>query len=380
MNNQQSARKILLIYFLTMLGSSLTTVVSFLSVETVNPSGSSVNNALAIRTLGFVLFSYLTPALLNKFGEKLSLIFAQAFGLIALLVLFVGFHSQEIILVYLGIMLTGLPSNITATGLLASLRSWISNPDQFRFYSSRRELIGGLTLSLAGFLSPILISHFGIEKLLFFDGLTYIFAILFLSLSIFPQHVPSAQNSFPHWKEFSRPEVFKFILVVSGSLALMATLPLIASSTEVRTIIGLDSHIFKSLWGIEGFVAIVASYLYPKMRKQKYALTAVHLNAWPLLAVGFVSFFELKFILLSLVPICFTIVFLEARDTLIISAKDDKRLVNNYIAITSLIRSAWGTLSPYILYDLFRWLGLLFSSLVLLAIQSLELLWRGKKT
>ncbi|HUP57519.1 MAG TPA: hypothetical protein VM598_08720, partial [Bdellovibrionota bacterium] len=53
----RAAKRLLLIYLVTMLGSSLTTVGTFISIESSLSSTYSLSLALSLRTLAFFAFS-----------------------------------------------------------------------------------------------------------------------------------------------------------------------------------------------------------------------------------------------------------------------------------------------------------------------------------
>lgn len=348
-----TANLLLFIYLITMLGSNLTTVSAFLSIESTLGSIDTLAYALSLRTAGFFVFGYITPYFLNKFGEKQTLLLAQFFGFFALGLLWAGFRVKHEALIYLGIVASGLPGNVMMITTVATLKHLISEPMQFRKISARREFLAGFTLAFAGLACPFLLDVTDLETVFLIDAFTYgvaLIGLLFLKLAI---HTPNSEFPlFPHPRTLLASGSSIFLLAVSGPLLLMAFLPMVASSAGFRSAFDLPSNLFRSMWAIEGIVAIIASTVYSKIflkYENKPIKIILALNGVFLIPLLLPINPLIKFLSICLVPLSFSIAFFNARDTLLISAKEDRVKTNYFASLGSLTRSTWGTLSPLFL-------------------------------
>lgn len=83
----------------------------------------------------------------------------------------------------------------------------------------------------------------------------------------------------------------------------------------------------------------------------------LRLNAALLAAVALPIPQIVKLGALFLIPLSYSIVFFEERDSLILAAGEDRRRVNVFSAVGSLVRSFYGTISPFLILTGFEGLG-----------------------
>lgn len=335
-----------------MIGSSLTTVSAFISVEGALGSATYLAWALSLRTAGFFAFSYFSPYLLNRFGEKLTILGAQFFGLFALTILGLGFESGNPFAICVGIVLAGIPGNLLVTGTVATLKQLVTDPDVFRRLSARREIMSGATLCFAGLVAPLVVPKIGLAMVFFLDAVTYlgaVIALLFLKLP--KQNIDSSFPVFPAPRLFLTSDARSFLLSVSGPLVLMATLPMLASSSAIRATLSLSSELFRSMWAIEGLVGVSAGLFYSRFGLKHQNLIVkmfTHVNVVFVLIVFLPVAETVKFLTLCMIPLTYSVAFFYDRDNLLLNAKDDRSLINVYAAFSGLTRSFWGSVSPFV--------------------------------
>ena len=347
--------RLILFFFVTSLGSALSSVAAFLSIENFFNSLIFLGIALSVRTLASALFSYISNNVIQKLGLHLSLLISQLFGCLALVVLFFGFYFNIFALTILGIILTGLPATFVAILLSIILRVSSENSDTFRKYSGRRELVFGIAMLLASLLAPLLLYKFSLNLVLLMDGFSYVCGFFLLTnLKLTEQLAPNENNeSIPLRKLFfSSKSVSSFLLKTSASLLLAGLLPLLASSSSIEFTANMPVLMRQWLWAIEDVTAISASLIYlifTVLRRQKWFESLVMLSGiWlliPLLFSGNTS------IVIAAIVICLLTDFSgqKFRDDLVISAGDDAHLIKAYSAIAQLQRNFIFFLSPLLL-------------------------------
>lgn len=367
--------RLLLFCFITSLGSALSSIASFLSIEHYFHSIILLSLALGAKTLSSAAFSYFVEKIIRKTGLRYSLLVSQVSGLLALVVLFLGFFFNSFAVTILGIMLTGIPSVFVSILITISLKVISEHDGMFRLYSGRRELLIGISLLLASILTPLLFLRYKLNTIFFIDALSYLFCIvLILKTNIRYDNVSNSKKSTLSFKLLftSSKEVQEFMLKTSGALLLAGMLPLLASSSKIEFTRYMPTVLRQWLWSIEDITAISASIFYLlfyalKSRKMIEAVLMLS-SVWliiPLFLENNIS------IIASVVILCVLIDYSaqKFKDDLIISANNNIELINFYSAISQFQRNFLFFVSPILISLLLTYTSTYCCVLVLFLIQ-----------
>ena len=90
--------RLILFFFVTSLGSALSSIATFLSIEHYFESLILLGIALSVRTLASAVFSAFSNDIIHRLGLAQSLLASQIFGCLSLAVLFLGFHFDIFII------------------------------------------------------------------------------------------------------------------------------------------------------------------------------------------------------------------------------------------------------------------------------------------
>ena len=366
--------RLILFFFVTSLGSALSSIASFLSIENYFRSLFFLGLALSVRTFASATFSYISNSIIHKFGLRKCLLLSQIFGCLALLVLYAGFHFNNFSLTLLGIMLTGLPSTFASILLTILLRVSSQDSANFRKYSGKRELVFGVAMLAASIMTPILLYKFSINTVLLIDVVSYIFGILLIiNLSFNEQaQLDSSETAGLGRLIFTSQPISTFMLKTSAALILAGLLPLLAASGSISFTADMPILLRQWLWSIEDITAISASLMYlifTILRAQTWFEELLMLSGiWlivPLLYLSNVS------VVISAIIICLLTDFSgqKFRDDLIISAGDNQKLIKAYSAISQFQRNFIFFLSPIILTILFTFTNIITTVIALICIQ-----------
>ena len=367
--------RLILFFFVTSLGTALSSIASFLSVEKYFQSLILLGFALSIRTLASAVFSYFANDIIQKLGLVRSLLVSQIFGCTALIVLFLGFHFDTFIITILGIVLTGLPSTFVAILISIILRISSDNSELFRKYSGRRELVFGIAMLISSILAPILLWKFSLNFVLLVDVISYLIGFsLIIKLKI-NERAPDEENNKPlplRQLALTSRNAQDYLIKTSASLLLAGLLPLLASSGKIQFTMDLPVLVRQWLWSIEDITAISASMLYllfAFLRKQKFFDIFVMLSGiWLVIPIIFAFNYS---IIIAVVVICLLTDFSgqKFRDDLIISAGNDANLIKANSALSLFQRNFIFFISPILLSVLFTYSNITTCVVVILAIQ-----------
>lgn len=352
--------RLILFLFVTSIGSALSGISAFLSVEHYFQSLIYLGFALSVRTLASAVFSYYANHVIEKLGFKLSLLVSQLFGCLALVVLYLGFYSNIFTVTLLGIILTGLPTTFVAILLSTILRVTAENGDLFRKYSGKRELVFGVALLLVAVLSPILLHFYSLNIVLLLDAISYV-AGLILLMNVHIKSHPSVTDEKPvriNNVVATSTNAKEFLLKISTSMVLCGLLPLLASSGKISFTAHLPVLLRQSFWVIETIAAISASSLYlafSVLRKHKWMDAILILNGVWLIGLIFANSIYSTVAIAAMICLLINLSYQKFRDDLIVSAGNDTGLIKAYSALSQLQRNVMMFLSPILISFLLRY-------------------------
>lgn len=367
--------RLILFFFVTSLGSALSSVASFLSVENLFQSLIVLGVALSARTLASAIFSYVANSVIQRFGLYTSLIVSQLFGFAALAVLYWGFSSGYFMIVLLGVMLTGLPTAFVGILLTIILRVTSKGSDEFRKYSGKRELVFGMGMLLASVIAPLLLYRFSLNTVLLMDAISYILGLMLILRLNLDAHVPPEGEHvrLPLRRLLGKSQpVNAFLLKTSASLLLAGLLPLLASSGKIEFTADMPVIFRQWLWAIEDVTAISASLMYlifSALRGQKWFNGLVMFSgAWLLVPIIFPGNIG---IVIAAVIICLLTDFSgqKFRDDLVIGAGNDSQLIRAYSSLAQLQRNFIFFISPILLTVLLSTYSTIITFFVIVIIQ-----------
>ncbi len=350
---------LILFYFITTFGSSLSGVSTFFSIEPYFKNIYYIGLALSARTLAGFLFSYLVPQIIARVGISRAFIISQIFGCASLIILLLGFHLKNFTFTLLGIMLTGLPSVLVAILLSITFKLTTKDEKLFRKYSGNRELSANIALLLATVISPILLLKFKINFIILIDGISYISALLLLCYIKIQNKTALETSNRPlnlsKRKIFLNADTGIFYFQISISLLLAGLIPLLASSSKLGITAGMPQLLREWLWLIEQLASIIACVFYvhiQKIIKNNLLTQFLLLNSVWLCLLRFNISYAI-FPALALTSFFMQLSFLRFRDDLILMAGNDSTLVHTYSAITLAQKNFIYFLSPLLLVTVF---------------------------
>lgn len=367
--------RLILFFFVTSLGSALSSIASFLSVEKYFESLILLGLALSVRTFASAVFSYKANAIIERLGLVKSLLVSQIFGCLALVVLFLGFHFDTFIITILGIILTGLPSTFVAILISIILRISSSNSDLFRKFSGRRELVFGVAMLISSILAPVLLWKFSLNFVLFIDVISYLTGFILIVNMKIDKPIPEQENkkSLPlRTHVLASKSAQDYMIKTSASLLLAGLLPLLASSGKIQFTMDLPVLIRQWLWSIEDITAISASVIYlffAIFRKQKFFEIVVMLSGiWLFVPIIFSYKYSIVF---AAAIICLLTDFSgqKFRDDLIISAGEDENLIKANSALAQFQRNFIFFLSPILLSILLTYTNMFLTVATIIFVQ-----------
>ncbi|HVV69216.1 MAG TPA: hypothetical protein VHE99_09350 [Gammaproteobacteria bacterium] len=357
---QVSKQKFLILfYFITAFGSSLSSVSTFFSIDPYFKNIYYIGIALGARTLAAFLFSYLVPKIIAWFGISRAFILSQIFGGLSLIVLLLGFQIKNFALTLLGIMLTGLPGVLVAILLSITFKLTTKDESLFRKYSGNRELSASIALLLATAISPLLLLKFKINFIILIDAISYVLALILLHF-INVQNNSALETSRPlnlsKRKIFLNADTVTFYTQISISLLLAGLIPLLSSSSQLGIIEGMPKLLQEWLWLIEQLTGIIACIFYVHIsRFIKSSLLSKFLllnSVWLCLLQFNISY--AIFPALAITSFFMQLSFLRFRDDLILMAGNDSTLIHAYSAITLAQKNFIYFFSPLLLATIFN--------------------------
>lgn len=359
----QFQRRILVFYAVTLFGSALSAIATFLSIEFFLGALVYLSLALSLKTAANASLSYLANRIIQRIGSRKSFIFTQLFGILSLGVLLLGFHYKSSLILLSGVVIAGLPGVLVNILMTENLRVITTSPDQFRKYSGTRELLAGIGMLMAAIAAPILLKTTNIFFILLIDATTFLTGFLILLNTPFPKIVTHEVNylSFRTITYFKHPDTWIYILLTSAALLLAGFTPLIASSNNIVISQKIPVFLKQSLWIIESLTIVAGSALYLSVRKWLTNLSGRFLlvvNGCFLLPLVLTLNMFAIFGMTLLISFSVWFSFMQFRDDFVLAAGQDYHRVRAYSAISELQRNLIFALSPLIL-------GYLFTNLVI---------------
>ncbi|MBV9575782.1 MAG: hypothetical protein JO149_04085 [Gammaproteobacteria bacterium] len=367
--------KLIIFLFVTSFGSALSSIATFISIESYFNSLIFLGVALSIRTFASALFSYYSNHIIQRLGLSNSLFASQIFGCMALFVLLFGFYYNNFGITILGIVLTGLPSSLVSILLTIILRISAKNQELFRKYSARRELFFGIAMLLASIFSPLLLMKFNLNTVLSLDIVSYIAGIFILTkINIVQLFLENDDEKIIKLEKiaFSSAITRSFMIKTSASLILAGLLPLLASSGKIEFTMDMPLLFRQWLWAIEDVTAIFASLIYlifVILWHQKWFDAILMLSGiWLAIPTIFTNTYT---VIIALISICILTDYSgqKFRDDLIVSAKNDSNLIKAYSALAQFQRNFIYFISPIFLSILFTYTNCLISLFFIISIQ-----------
>lgn len=258
--------KYLLFYFTTALGSAVSSIASFISIETAFKSITLLASALSLKTFVSAIFSYKSESIIKIIGIRKSFIYSQLFGCVSLVILYFGFKETNLIFTFTGIVFCSLPGALVAILLTILIKTNSTNDSMYRLLSAKREIIGAIVLLIASLFTPVLLWAFNLYYALIFDLSSYILGLFLLftlkfDINISIETKPAINNN-EMQDIFKSPFTWTFILQTTAALALIGLIPMLASSSRLPFSSQLNTHLREFLWTSEAITALVASTLY----------------------------------------------------------------------------------------------------------------------
>jgi len=360
MNNYKHAWCLLLFFLATQVGSSLSIVATFISVESAFGNLSLLGVALSFNTIIAVAFGYLMPSLSFRFGLSKVLAAGQIIGLISVGVFWQSFERKSILLLALAVVLAAFQRVSLGVALTAGLKKEIQDEDLYRKFSARREFIGGISMVVAGLAAPLIIHSLNLNWVWVIDFISFLIAFAILPFAkMGGTNLPKNQAPLPSFPLLTSPEYLRFFLSISAALLGIGLLPLMAGS---ETFFSQTSNFLiqlkKVLWSVEGLMALTAGIFYLRFHQFLRGKNILFLvNLWPLLIFSLWPSLATFILLVIWVPLTFNFAFMTLRDDLLVSCQNDHGKIEKMSAYATLARAALSSVSPLALgaaYGLFQ--------------------------
>jgi hypothetical protein len=370
-----SLQKILGFFVFTAVGSSLSSLATFLSIETYFHSIKYLGIALCLRTLSSGIFGYQSNRIIQKLGLHDSFLLSQSLGFLSIIVIFCGFHYQEFSIVLCGLILIGLPLTFSTILLTIAFKIGVDEDGLYRKYSGSRELIFGFSRLSACLLVPLLMFEFNLNTILVINAAAYLIGGLFL----FRSDLKSISK-----ENFSKPAIkinhlilmskntWVYVCQTTSSFLLAAFIPILASSENMELTKKLSPMLRQSLWSIEAVTMILSSILYlfaKRFRESKAVKTVLMLNGIFLTLLLLSTQTAVVMSVIVLVSISMMLAFYIFRDDYVIHAGADLRLIEAHAAFSSVQKDLIFSVSPVILTYIFANFGLNIAIISLLFLQ-----------
>lgn len=353
-----SLKSLLVFLFITGLGSSLSSLASFLSIDSYFHGALFLGVTLSSKTFAATIFSYKAESLINRFGLLWSFIFSQVFGCIAILVLFLGFFFHNFIVIIIGVMLTGIPMALVAILLTIVIKLIANNDVHYRKNSGTRELTTGLSMLIAAFLVPLLLMKTSLYCILLMDIGSFMvgaFLVYKMQFNKLPKYQNKDKLTIDN-KVFKSKETWRFIVKVTASLLLVALVPIFASSHHVIITKQMPLILKQWIWMVDAVTLMLASFIYIFIKNLKlYYWYEFLITVNGILLLTFlidVNNFNI-FLGLMAISLLGSISFLQFRDDYVLSAGKDIRLISGYASLSLLQKSFIQFLSPLFMSLLF---------------------------
>lgn len=347
--------RLLVFYLITTLGYSVTSLATFLSIESNFHSMGYLGAALSLRTLSSCIFGYKANHLIQKINIRNSFICSFVFGLLSIGCIFSGFYYHVFLMVLFGLVLLGLPSVLTTILLTITLRISSKNENTFRKFSGSRELVFGFSRLFACLLAPILLLILNIKDIIFANLITYIVGLLiFFSINF---QVLLAEKTLKPAIEirhliFKSRETWLYICQIASSMLLIALIPLFASSESIFLTKNVPILLRQSLWSVEAVTMVMGSAIYiiaKHVRENEGIKAILMLNGMFLLLLLLSSQAWVIVAVAALISFSIMLSFYIFRDDYVVNAGNDTRLIEVHASCSAVIKDLIASVSPMLL-------------------------------
>lgn len=379
--NSALVARLVSFYFITSIGSALSSIAVYLSIDNYFRSLVLLSIALSAKTVASAFASYISKSLIDKFSNLSIILFiSQAFGLVSLLVIYFGFKEESYSILLLGVILTGFPGSVISIVMTISFKK-ISNENKvFRKASGIREIAFNFAMLLSVLLAPVLLYYYSVSFLLLIDAISYFVALLLLfykslNLEMKSYNVPESETV----KQtgliklfFKSKSVQVFFFKINAAMLLVGLLPLLSASNHFDLTSHMPVILRQWLWVIEDIAAMLAGFLYLKYGSRHHRsgfIFILQLNAIFLVFTLVSKDYIIVSLALTLIYFSIYYAFQKFRDDFLVELPKNSPLVNAHAALSQLIRSIAYTVSPLLMGLLAGYLNYIEYVFVILAIQ-----------
>jgi hypothetical protein len=367
---KQRALKVFFFFFATtMIGSSLSAVVSFIRVEPVFGSLFYLGVALSTKTLLLGLMAPLVVKIMQRWGLWKTTFVSQVFGLIFLLPLGLGFEWGVFPLALAGMLISGIPAVFLGISTTVNLRLLTETEDDYRQSQGRVAIISGTSMLFATLLGAWMARQVSFVGILTFDALTYLAGIFILMANkksfthvLDQRHrklvaAPGVPKTSPAQLGLIRNKAVFWTTITLISLYLLKGLaPVVAGSGSHALVNGVPASVRESLWSIEALAFLCAGWIYRRSKKFR-AGSGLPFYFWlnslclaPFLMMGM---FWSKAIALFVVSLTMILGNMKVRDDLLLSSSslEFNEKATGYLTLVS---NFLMTLSPLLITALLQ--------------------------
>jgi len=351
--------RILVYFVLSSIGCSVTSLATFLSIETFFHNVSYLGAALCLRTLSSCLFGYYTNRIIYNIGFKKSFILVQLLCLISSFIIFLGFYYQLFFIVLIGLIMIAFPIVFSNILLTISFRINVKTDTEYRKYSGIRELLFASSRLLACLLTPILLVKFNLNLIFTINIVTTLVGSYFLlNLDTHNLSKDSHLKTPIHLNKliFHSKDTWIYICQTTSSFLLAALIPILASTSHISLTNEFSPLLRESLWSIETLTMIAGSSLYifaEKFIRGNLTQIILMLNGIFLIPFLFSTNMLCVLICLMLINASIMVAFYIYRDDYVINAGSNKRVIEAYASFSSVQRDLICSISPVLITYLF---------------------------
>ena len=364
---------LLIIFFFTSFVSALCSIGVFFSIDLVFHSAGLLASSLSVRTLSTALFSYRANILIKKYGTCNSYVLSQVAALMTVLVLWLGFHYKVEWVVFMGVLLMGIPLTLTTVLLTITFREHHNEAHDFRRQSGLREFVFGLGRLLACVLTPILLLKTNITIIFVFFVLGCIVNLLLIPILNFNNMGVLQLDNVIHfnYQALTKPATWVYVTKLLPAYILVAFVALVASSNQLSFTQHMSDYQHQMLWALEALMMMLGSFIYVRYKKWSnyYLESLLIFNTVLLVPLLWVANVTMLSFVIMLTSLTLYFSYYQFRDDYILSAGESKNLVDVYAGFSVLFRDLVCTISPILLSILFMRHSLSVVIVILMAIQ-----------
>lgn len=356
----------------------MSSIASFLSIESIFSSTTLLAFALSLKTLASAVFSFKAERLIKILGLRNSFLYSQLFGCASLCVLYYGFKESNVILTMCGIMLNSLPGVLVAILLTIIIRTNSANDNCYRGLSAKREIIAAVVLLIASICAPLLLWCYNLNYALAIDFVSYSLGLLLLinfklnlNNTIEPKQTQTINNN-QKIEIFKSSHTWTFILQTIASLALIGLIPMIASSSKLPLAANLNDHLREFLWISEAITALLASTIYFYIKNKinsEIFKCSLMLSSIFLFCFSINSSIYTLLIFCTIISLITSLSFMKFRDDYVLSAKNNGIYVIHYSSFSFFQKNIMSFISPLVISVFYTHFNRYYGNLIFIFIQ-----------